>query len=357
MSLINQTLKDLDKRRQGPGSDDLPIQISHGVEITAIPPKSSVTKPLLIVGVVVILGAAYWGMQNRKTPAQTEASAVATPTVAIPIAITATQPAAIQTAKDAATAQVVTPAPAPTAKPSITPNPVSASANASNSAPAMRADPPASAAQATTPTSTPNVAAVNKSVTPAQQAENLYRQAITSLRGNQEEQGRDQLRKALALNPNHHDARQLLARALIDARQPTAARTVLQEGLALSPQRTGFYMAIAHSHIQFNEIDPAISALQKGLPYAGVDAEYNALLAALYQRKSQHEDAARHYLVALRQSPDTANWLVGLGISLQATKNNSAAAEAFQRALDLGGLSPALTATAQEQLKKLTGRP
>lgn len=223
----------------------------------------------------------------------------------------------------------------------------------------MRADPPASAAQVTvtTPTSTPNVAAVNKSVTPAQQAENLYRQAITSLRGNQEEQGRDQLRKALALNPNHHDARQLLARALIDARQPTAARTVLQEGLALSPQRTGFYMAIAHSHIQFNEIDPAISALQKGLPYAGVDAEYNALLAALYQRKSQHEDAARHYLVALRQSPDTANWLVGLGISLQATKNNSAAAEAFQRALDLGGLSPALTATAQEQLKKLTGRP
>ena len=198
---------------------------------------------------------------------------------------------------------------------------------------------------------------MNKSVTPAQQAENLYRQAITSLRGSQEEQGRDQLRKALALNPNHHDARQLLARALIDARQPTAARTVLQEGLALSPQRTGFYVAIAHSHIQFNEIDPAISALQKGLPYAGADAEYNALLAALYQRKSQHEDAARHYLVALRQSPDTANWLVGLGISLQATKNNSAAAEAFQRALDLGGLSPALTATAQEQLKKLTAKP
>lgn len=336
MSLINQTLKELDKRRQSTAAGDQSIQATPGVVITQAPARSHFKVTAITAGILTIVGLVYWGALSKEpTPSNESLNNKATPTTTRPRANTPTTDTSPK--KAAAT-------PTPSVEPlsALTPD-TRLSREAKKSE--LLAN------------NNKSSAAVSKNVTPTQQAENLYRQAIASLRSNQEESARDQLRQALTLHPAHHDARLLLARALIDARQPTAARSVLQEGLALSPQRSSFYVTLAHSYIQFNETDQALATLQQGLPHAGNDAEYNALIAAIYQRKNRHEDAARHYLVALRQSPDTANWLVGLGISLQATNNTVAAAEAFQRALDLGGLPPALAATAQEQLKKLTRKP
>ena len=61
----------------------------------------------------------------------------------------------------------------------------------------------------------------------------------------------------------------------------------------------------------------------------------------------------QHYVTALRQQPDASNWLVGLGVSLQAQGNNQGAAEAFQRALDLG-LPASLSQFTRERLQQLS---
>jgi len=95
-----------------------------------------------------------------------------------------------------------------------------------------------------------------------------------------------------------------------------------------------------------------VETLERGLSLAGENAEYQAMLAAALQQQGRHADAVQHYVVALRQFPDAANWLVGLGVSLQAQNNNSGAAEAYQRALELG-LPTSLAQYAREKLNQL----
>ena len=85
---------------------------------------------------------------------------------------------------------------------------------------------------------------------------------------------------------------------------------------------------------------------------AGDNAAYHALLATALQQQSRHAEAVQHYVTALRQQPDSSNWLVGLGVSLQAQGNTQGAAEAYQRALDLG-LPASLSQFARDRLQQV----
>ena len=71
------------------------------------------------------------------------------------------------------------------------------------------------------------------------------------------------------------------------------------------------------------------------------------------QRAGRHEEAVKHYLVALRSDPSMPNWLVGIGISMQALGRENDAAEAFQRAKDGGQLPAAFIAFVDQRLHQL----
>jgi len=193
-----------------------------------------------------------------------------------------------------------------------------------------------------------------KVVSPKQRSDNFYRQALSSIQQSRTAEAQQALRQAIAANPANDDARLLLAEMLINSESNAEAATLLRHGLELEPtQRAGsggLSMALARLQLAQGAKSEALATLEHGLPSARGDADYHAFLAALLQGQGRHAEAAQQYITALRSNPAMPSWLIGVGISLQAENKMSDAAEAFQRAIDTGELSPELTQFAEERL-------
>ena len=355
MSMINQMLKDLDKRQAAAGEG----QALSGVLLSSPESKTYIRPQLLIlllVAVVFAAGAFAWSRWRKPvaaTPAPVAAVAVANTPVAPPAAVS---PAPTFSASAEA---------APPARPEIA------------AAPGKAAEKPAPAPVGSVPStraSAPQVAAVKagdaaeaqpetkpvarhpsafKVVSPKQRSENLYRQAVSWIQQGHGAEAQDALRQAIGINPANHDARLLLAGLLVDANRSAEASALLRAGLSIVPGHSGFSMALARLQLGSGAKEEALATLEQGLPMAGDDPDYHAFLAALLQKQGRHEEATQHYITALRSNPSMPSWLIGVGISLRATNKMADAAEAFQRAMDTGELSPEVAKFADQQLKQI----
>jgi MSHA biogenesis protein MshN len=193
----------------------------------------------------------------------------------------------------------------------------------------------------------------HKHFTPQQQADNLYKQAVAQLQQGQSVDARQILQQALGRNADHVKARQLLATLLVEVNALDDAVALLRDGLKRSPIETGFSMALARLELERGDTDHALATLAQGVQTAGDEPQYHGFYAVLLQRAKRHDEAVQHYLVALRSDPAMPNWLVGIGISLQAQGKDSDAAEAFMRARDGGLLSAQLLQFVEQQLQQL----
>lgn len=208
-------------------------------------------------------------------------------------------------------------------------------------------------ASKTAPTSQPSSFKV---VSPKQKSENAYRQAVSLLQQGHVPEARENLKQAIADYPANHSARQLLAGVLIDAGQHAEATTLLQQGLNLAPGHTSFTMSLARLQVSQGSKANALATMEQWLPQANNDAEYHGFLAALLQDQGRYAEAIKHYITALRSDPSQPAWLIGVGISLQAENKLSDAAEAFQRAIDTGELTPDMTQFAMQRLGQIRQR-
>ena len=188
---------------------------------------------------------------------------------------------------------------------------------------------------------------------PEQRSDNLYRLAQLSLQQSKTIEAQQSLKQALEVNAANHSARQLLAELMIDAGHNSEAKVLLQDGLALSHGRSDFTMPLARLQVAEGNKDQAVSTLDQGLASAGDDAEYHAFLAALLQEQGHHDEAIKHYITALRTNSSMPSALIGVGVSLRAQNKMSDAAEAFQRAIDTGELTPEVAQFAAQQLKQI----
>jgi MSHA biogenesis protein MshN len=192
-----------------------------------------------------------------------------------------------------------------------------------------------------------------KTFTPRQQSDNLYKQAVVHAQQGQGKDARDLLAKSLEAAPQNVAARQMLAGLLVEANKLPDALGVLREGVKVSPDNSAMWMNLARLQLEFGDANAATATLEQGLTPAGEDAQYNAFYAVLMQRAGRHDAALKHYLVALRSDPSMPNWLVGAGISMQALGRDSDAIEAFQRAKDGGQLPAAFTSFVDQRLAQL----
>lgn len=194
---------------------------------------------------------------------------------------------------------------------------------------------------------------LEKSVSPAQQSENLYRQAALLLRQGNGIEARPLLRQALSVNPSNGNARQMLANLLVESNSLLDAAALLREGTRLNPERSDMWMKLARLELEQGDSAAALAYLESGLASASADPGYHAFYAALLQRAQRHGDAVNEYVVALRSDPTMPNWLVGVAISLQAVGRTPEAVDALQRAMDSGRLSPPLRSYVEERLDQL----
>jgi MSHA biogenesis protein MshN len=200
-----------------------------------------------------------------------------------------------------------------------------------------------------------------KQISPEQKSGNSYRQALANLQQGRVAEAQSNLAQALEANPANQEARQTLAGLLLDNNRNDEARATLALGLAIAPEQTNFRMALARLQIELGDKSAALTTMEQGQAYANNNADYQSFLAALLQRENRHDEAISHYKTALSMnaSPNnssSANSLVGLGISLQATGKLESAQEAFTRAQSVATLSPELAQFIDQQLKQINQR-
>jgi hypothetical protein len=308
MSLINQMLKDIDKRNAAGSSAAAAHHDLRGVIRPHFPWQNWAVGSVLMV---LLIGVGFFVLRDSQVPAQPLPMA-SLPPVASPV----TQP------------EVKVPELA--SNPEDVMVPVSMGVMAASALPTLPVLPavsaiPASNQMAVPRLSSPSIArtsaqlgGVSKSPSTEQRTDDLYREAIEQLRVNHLLAGQNLLRQVLTDVPAHHAARQLLAL----------------------------------SFLTHNELDASLQVMAQGVSMASDQADFLAFYASLLQRAARHDEAIQQYLLALRLTPDVANWLLGLAVSLQATQEKSSAFQAYQRAIDMG-LSPVLAQFAQERLQQL----
>jgi MSHA biogenesis protein MshN len=183
--------------------------------------------------------------------------------------------------------------------------------------------------------------AFSKTMTAQQRSDNLLKEGIRQAQSGRNAQATETLRLALDANPDNPAARQVLITLMIERRDLVTASALLEEGLRRMPGNRAYAMTLARLQLDLAGLPQSLATLEQNLAAAGDDPEYQAFYALLLQRAGRHEEAVKHYLIALRSDPEMPAWLMGIGISLDAIDKPRDAVEAFRRAKDSGRLSAA----------------
>lgn len=175
-----------------------------------------------------------------------------------------------------------------------------------------------------------------------QLAEIAYKKGYKFLQQGRMHQGKESLRKALSLYIPHIKAREMLAGIYIKSGRYINAAELLSEGVKVVPEYPLFAQLYARVLLEQNNPQLAIKILERGSARIKVEPAYYALLAATYQRVNNHEKAVDIYLQLVKVRPSVGIWWLGLGISLEKSGKNKEALEAYQRAQKTGNLKDGL---------------
>lgn len=177
-----------------------------------------------------------------------------------------------------------------------------------------------------------------------QLAEVAYNKGYKFLQQGRMHQGKEYLREALSLYIPHIKAREMLAGIYIKSGRYIDAAELLSEGVKIAPEYPLFAQLYARVLIEQNNPKLAVQILKQGSVSAtmNIDPDYYALLAATYQRVKEHKKAADIYLQLVKMHPAAGVWWLGLAISLEKSGRNQEALEAYQRAQQTGSLKSGL---------------
>jgi MSHA biogenesis protein MshN len=366
MSVINQMLQDLERRRAGAAEGAaMPNQVRPLPAVPATAGKS------LFIGVgvaaiVILVAAASWWLKSSpavsppalqsKPPVVPAPSALETPPVPSRTPATSPHPAvaAAKTADERAApvekkqAQLPPGVSARAADKSVAPAPVTA---------ATAAAPPAAIEPAPRLRTDFAPGSINKQPrpdSPRERADVEYRRATAALSQGRADEAEEALRAALAEDPTYDGARQTLVGMMVEQKRVDEAKRLLQDYLVSRPNHLGFAMLLARLQLDRGDGTGAVTTISRTLPYAGDNADFLGFSAALLQRAGRHPEAADQYRAALRVKPDAGVWWMGLGISLQASEHPGDAVDAYKRALSTGSLSPELQSFVEQKIKQLT---
>jgi len=346
MSLINQVLRDLDKRRAGPAAAPAAVKTS----LPSAPPSAlqrarrwglglAITATAVVAGGVA-QGSIHWPGRAAKPVTPMPAPVAAMPEAA-PVVVTTPDTA------PAATAEVKTEAPAPMAPvrqalavPTTRPAPIISPRGEPKARPVLLPEGAASAATQVAPKLEPRIDKRMASRTPQERAEAHYQRGVTAHQAGQINDSADAFMAALREDARFAPARQAQAGLLIGQSRHDEALALLHEGIALSPQQPTLALMLARLQAERLDLSAAADTLKAASGNATNNAEYQGFHAAILQRAGRHAEAAEKFSAALRLAPANSVWWMGLGISLSASDQSAAAREAFMRAKTTGALPP-----------------
>ncbi len=200
----------------------------------------------------------------------------------------------------------------------------------------------------------PVSAGVSKNRKPVSRDQQAYRAGLKQLKLGRLVAAEASFNQALLVNPNLLDARLQLIKVLQQQMKLKTAESVLQTGLTLTPGNLKLRKIYARLLLNSQRQNEAIELLKtRPLPGIVQDLEYYALLAALYQDSGEYEAATAVYAQLLKIKPQVSLWWMGMAISLEQSGSVKPARDAYQKALELSGLSPDLRNYIHGRLQEL----
>jgi MSHA biogenesis protein MshN len=349
VSLINKMLKDLETRQGGASTPPGDRPIFQDLLSVNHDRRRVRGRVLGALAAVVLMATGYYGVThwgNQSTPTVATTLPVINPVPVSPAVDTVATQAGSAPAADVTPPVAAAPAPQPPAKRAAAHPPV--------------AKPTVAASKVAKTETAQNTGAhferTERPYSPEELAENAYRNAAQlRAQGNPAEAER-QLKTLLASDPKQVKARELLVSIQLDSGRWVEAQDTLEQGVAQVPAYLAFRFQLARLYLEHGADDQALTLLEGARREGRTDPELYAFLAALYQRAGRHADAVKNYQDALAMQPVEGKWWLGLGISLEATKNVPAARDAYHRALESGRLTANLSRYAEERLRALAAR-
>ncbi|TVS11980.1 MAG: hypothetical protein EA419_06435 [Wenzhouxiangella sp.] len=361
MSLINDVLRDLDKRRaeapalrqkapaqaEGPAGIGLRRPLSVGVAAVAIAvalawwllpgndratgttvgeaiqtidmpaPEAPVPAPMQPAPEPVVLAA----VQESPAPA-IEASE--------PSPATRSQPGAADDPSDGAGSGPITAAePAPEREtPEPQPDPLASIAPTSQPAPPTRPD---AAVEPANEETTDGQISIRRADRPDAERD-PFGEARRALGRGQHSLAEDRLRGLLIGQPDHVEARHLLATVLASTGRGPDAIDLLEQGLEhhSSPDLAGL---LGRLLAERGETGRALAVLNAHAPDIDSEPDYHLLHAALLRQAGDHAAARDRYLAITRTVPTSAAAWIGLAASHESLGDTEAARAAYRQAL------------------------
>ncbi len=186
-----------------------------------------------------------------------------------------------------------------------------------------------------------------------QLAEIAYQKGYRYLQQGRLRKGKEYLREALALYIPHIKAREMLAGIYIKSGHFINAAELLNEGVKIAPEYSLFAKLYARVLLEQNNPKLAIKVLERGSTSMASEPDYYALLAATYQRIKNHKKAIDIYLQLVKINSAASVWWLGLAISLEKSGKNKEALEAYQRAQKTGNLKAGLVTFTNNRVSAL----
>lgn len=188
-----------------------------------------------------------------------------------------------------------------------------------------------------------------------QKAQNLYKKALQLIANNQNTDAIKTLRLFLYLQPDNIQAREALAVLLFRTGNKNQAGAVVMQGSTRGQNNAGWVELQARILASENKNAKAISILQQNHFPLYDHPDYYAYLATLYQHEGQYVAAAELYNKLVKLMPGNAIWWLGLGIALESMDKGVAALESYQQALNVGmNLDANTRAFIEDKIAKLS---
>ena len=161
------------------------------------------------------------------------------------------------------------------------------------------------------------------------------------------------LQKNTQVQSQHYASRQLLARVLVRQGQRSKAEAILREGLRIAPQHIPFVEALAHLYVDKKNYQQALAIMSTVHPSLLKEPKFYAFVAAIYEHLGEYARAVPLYKQLLKIDPSNGIWWLGFAISLEGLGARDSALVAYKRAQQVMSLKPQLQAYIRRRVNAL----
>ncbi|MGM0435109.1 MAG: hypothetical protein ACQEQ1_10650, partial [Pseudomonadota bacterium] len=184
--------------------------------------------------------------------------------------------------------------------------------------------------------------------TPAENDRRLSRELEALLADGRVAQAAERLGQRTLLDSDAPRSRAVMARHALERGEPGAALQWLPEqGVALYPELRLLRARVA---LEQEGRASALQWLESEPPGPGTMPAYHTMMAALYQRTGDHQAAAEQWAALIETDDGNARWWAGLGIAMESRGRDEQARSAYTRALSLPDLAPQLRRYIEQRL-------